>query len=128
MIELIILAAVIVLPIAFGIAIYNKLVRRKNLVEEGWSGINVQLKRRANLIPNLIETVKGYMGHERDVLTKVTELRSRTMGAGAPGEKGALEGALSQALANLFAVAVQLDTTAPDATDGITFTFQLVRD
>ena len=56
------------------IAIYNKLVRVRNLVEEGWSGIDVQLKRRANLIPNLIETVKGYMGHERDLLSKVLAL------------------------------------------------------
>ncbi len=105
MTALIVLLGVMVLLLGWGIGIYNKLVRRKNLVEEGWSGIDVQLKRRANLIPNLIETVRGYMGHERDLLAKVTELRSQTMGANTRGEKGALEGALSRSLANLFAVA-----------------------
>ena len=91
--------------VVFFIAIYNKLVRLKNLVEEGWSGIDVQLKRRANLIPNLIETVKGYMGHERELLTKVTELRTQSMSAREVGEKGRLEGLLSRSLANVFAVA-----------------------
>ena len=105
MTTLIVLLGAVVLLLGWGIAIYNRLVRRKNLVEEGWSGIDVQLKRRANLIPNLIETVRGYMGHERDLLTKVTELRSQTMGASTPGEKGVLEGQLSRSLANLFAVA-----------------------
>jgi len=69
------------LLIVFVILIYNKFVRLRNLVEEGWSGIDVQLKRRSNLIPNLVETVKGYMGHERDLLTKVTELRTQSMQA-----------------------------------------------
>ncbi len=96
---------VVGLLVVFFIAIYNKLVRLKNLVEEGWSGIDVQLKRRANLIPNLIETVKGYMGHERELLTKVTELRAQSMSARDVGEKGRLEGLLSRSLANVFAVA-----------------------
>ena len=87
------------------IAIYNKLVRVRNLVEEGWSGIDVQLKRRANLIPNLIEAVKGYMGHERDLLSKVTELRAQSMSASEVREKGRLEGLLSGSLADVFAVA-----------------------
>ena len=91
--------------VAWAIAIYNKLVRRRTMVKEGWSGIDVQLKRRANLIPNLIETVKGYMGHERGVLAEVTELRSRSMGGGTPGQQGPIEGALSRALGKLFAVA-----------------------
>ncbi|MGD8372997.1 MAG: LemA family protein [Syntrophobacterales bacterium] len=93
------------LLVVFFVAIYNKLVRLKNLVEEGWSGIDVQLKRRANLIPNLIETVKGYMGHERELLAKVTELRAQSMSAQDVGEKGRLEGLLSRSLANVFAVA-----------------------
>jgi LemA protein len=101
---LIILALVGVI-IVIVIAIYNKLVRLKNLVEEGWSGIDVQLKRRTNLIPNLIETVKGYMGHERDLLSKVTELRAQSMSARDVGEKGRVEGLLSRSLANVFAVA-----------------------
>ena len=92
-------------PLVWGVTIYNKLVRYKNMVQESWSGIDVQLKRRANLIPNLIETVKGYMGHERETLTKITELRARSMAASAPGEKGRLEGELARSLVNLFAVA-----------------------
>lgn len=95
----------IALLVVFFIAIYNKLVRLKNMVEEGWSGIEVQLKRRANLIPNLIETVKGYMGHERELLTKITDLRAQSMNARQVGEKGRLEGLLSRSLANVFAVA-----------------------
>ena len=93
------------LLIVFVIFIYNKLVRLRNLVEEGWSGIDVQLKRRATLIPNLVETVKGYMGHERDLLTKVTELRAQSMKAQEVGEKARVEGLLSRSLANVFAVA-----------------------
>ena len=84
---------------------FNRLVRRRNLVEEGWSGIDVQLKRRADLIPNLIEAVKGYMGHERGVLEKVTQLRVESLKATSPAEKGRIEGALGDALANVFAVA-----------------------
>jgi LemA protein len=84
---------------------YNRLVRLRNMVREGWSGIDVQLKRRANLIPNLVETVKGYMGHERDLLEKVTDLRSRSMQAGSLGEKQLAENALTGGLARLFAVA-----------------------
>jgi hypothetical protein len=79
----IILAALAALVFWF-VAIYNRLVRGRNLVQEGWSGIDVQLKRRSDLIPNLIETVKGYMGHERGVLEKVTELRSQSMRATRP--------------------------------------------
>src|SRR4030042_2297806 len=87
------------------IAIYNRLVRNKNLVKEGWSGIDVQLKRRTDLIPNLIETVKGYMGHERNVLEKVTELRSKSLRTQDVAEKARLEGDLTRSLAALFAVA-----------------------
>jgi LemA protein len=101
----VIILALVGLIIVIVIAIYNKLVRLKNLVEEGWSGIDVQLKRRTNLIPNLIETVKGYMGHERDLLSKVTELRAQSMSARDVGEKGRVEGLLSRSLANVFAVA-----------------------
>ncbi|MGW8161670.1 MAG: LemA family protein, partial [Desulfobulbales bacterium] len=87
------------------IAIYNKLIKLRNMKEEGWSGIDVQLKRRSNLIPNLLETVKGYMGHERSVLEKVTELRTRSMNAGSVGSQIAAESALTKALGQLFAVA-----------------------
>ena len=87
------------------IVLYNRLVRLRNMVGEGWSGIDVQLKRRANLIPNLVETVKGYMGHERDLLEKVTELRSQSMKTGNLSEKQQVESALTGGLARLFAVA-----------------------
>ena len=87
------------------IVLYNRLVRLRNMVREGWSGIDVQLKRRANLIPNLVETVKGYMGHERDLLEKVTDLRSQSMQTGNLGEKQQVENALTGGLARLFAVA-----------------------
>jgi LemA protein len=78
------LAALLVL---WGVSIYNRLVRRRTLVEEGWSGIETQLKRRANLIPNLVETVKGYATHERTTLDELTKLRgiAQTMsGSGTP--------------------------------------------
>jgi len=97
--------ALIVLLLVWLISIYNGLVRLRNLVGEGWSGIDVQLKRRTDLIPNLVETVKKYMGHEREVLSKVTELRAQSLGVREVSEKGRLEGALSRSLANLFAVA-----------------------
>ena len=100
-----ILLALVVMALVAVVSIYNRLVRNRQMVQEGWSGIDVQLKRRADLIPNLIETVKGYMGHERGVLEKVTELRAQSMRAQSPGEKGQVEGALGAALANLFAVA-----------------------
>jgi LemA protein len=87
------------------IVLYNRLVRFRNMVREGWSGIDVQLKRRANLIPNLVETVKGYMGHERDLLEKVTQLRSQSLQTGDLGEKQRVESALTGGLARLFAVA-----------------------
>ncbi len=89
----------------WAISIYNRFVKNKNMVEEAWSGIDVQLKRRANLIPNLLESVKGYMGHEKDVLTNVTEMRSKSMGAEGVAEQGRAEGLLSGALGRLFAVA-----------------------
>jgi LemA protein len=101
---IIILVLVGLLIVVF-ITIYNRFIRVRNLVEEGWSGIDVQLKRRANLIPNLVEAIKGYMGHERELLSKVTELRAQSMRAQEVGEKAHLEGLLSRSLANVFAVA-----------------------
>ena len=100
-----ILLGVIGLLLLGAVVIYNRLVTNKNLVAEGWSGIDVQLKRRNDLIPNLIETVKGYMGHERGVLEKVTELRAQSLKATGVGDKARAEGALGTALGNLFAVA-----------------------
>ena len=74
-------------------------------VDEAWSGIATQLKRRHDLIPNLVETVKGYAGHEKGVLEKVTELRSRAMAARTPAQAAQAEGLLTQALRGLYAVA-----------------------
>jgi len=99
---------VLVLIVLIGIwlvAIYNSLVKHKNLVKEGWSGIDVQLKRRADLIPNLLETVKGYMKHEADLLKEVTELRNHSLENNDVAEQGKTEAALSQSLMKLFAVA-----------------------
>ncbi len=97
-------ASVIVLFLA-AVLIYNRLVRLRNLVKEGWSGIEVQLKRRASLIPNLVETVRGYMGHERSLLSEITELRSKSLETREIGDKGRIETALSRSLGNLMVVA-----------------------
>jgi LemA protein len=101
-----IVAAVVVAVAAWVIAIYNGLVRRRQMAEEGWSGIDVQLKRRADLIPNLVETVRGYATHERELLENVTELRNQARAA-PPGDVAArsqIEGMLSGALGRLLAV------------------------
>ncbi len=87
------------------VRIYNRLVRNRNLVEEGWSGIDVQLKKRADLVPNLVETVKGYVGHERELLENVTKYRVQAQQAQEMDGKSRAEGLLSQALGRLFAVA-----------------------
>lgn len=102
-----IILAIVVAVIGYGIFLYNDLVSKRQLKEEGWSGIDVQLKRRTDLIPNLMETVKGYMGHERDTLEAVVQARAAaTAGANAgPAERSALEGALSGALGRLLAIA-----------------------
>ena len=91
---------------ALVIVLYNRLVKARQMVEEGWSGISVQLKRRTDLIPNLLAAVKGYMSHERGVLEEVTELRAKAQAAegGEPAERARVEGALSGALVRLFAV------------------------
>ena len=100
-----ILLGVVVVLLLGAVTIYNRLVTNKNLVAEGWSGIDVQLKRRNDLIPNLIESVKGYMGHERGVLDQVTELRTKSQAAQGVADQAKVEGAMGAALANLFAVA-----------------------
>jgi LemA protein len=96
---------VIVLIVIVGITLYNQLVKLTQMVAEGWSGIDVQLKKRSNLIPNLVETVKGYLTHERDLLEKVTELRSQSMRTNDPAKQARIEGSLGRALANILAVA-----------------------
>lgn len=87
------------------IIVYNSLIQSRNRVDEAWSDIDVQLKRRYDLIPNLIETVKGYAKHEKEVFEKVTKARTEAMGAQTVGEKDKAENVLSGALKSLFAVA-----------------------
>lgn len=102
-----VILAIIVVAIGYGIFAYNNLVSNRQLTQEGWSGIDVQLKRRADLIPNLVETVKGYMGHERGTLEAVTNARTAAQAAagGSPEQRAKPEGELSGALGRLFAVA-----------------------
>jgi LemA protein len=102
----IVLAAIAAVAL-YAVTLYNRLVKNRQMSEEGWSGIDVQLKRRADLIPNLIETVKGYAGHERELLERVTELRAQVgkVPEGDVAERGKLEGLLSGAIGKLLAVA-----------------------
>ena len=94
---------------------YNALVKNKNLVEEGWSGIDVQLRRRADLIPNLIETVKGYAAHEDKLFHDIAELRAKSISGGSVAEQSAVGQAMSQALGKLFAVAEAYPELKADA-------------
>ena len=101
----IVLAVVVLLAIYVVIA-YNRFVSQRNLVQESWRQIDVELKRRHDLIPNLVETVKGYATHEREVFDAVTKARAAAASPGSsPAEQGRQEGALGQALGRLFAVA-----------------------
>lgn len=90
----------------YAVSLYNRLVKNRQMSEEGWSGIDVQLKRRADLIPNLVDTVKGYAGHERELFERVTELRAQVgkVPQGDVAERGKLEGLLSGAIGKLLAV------------------------
>ena len=97
------LGIVIVLALWF-MAAYNGLVRLRNQVKNAWSQIDVQLKRRHDLIPNLVEVVKDYMGYEQEVLENVTKARNVAMGASGPGEAARAEAGLSRALTGLYAV------------------------
>ncbi len=101
MIYFIIFIAIIVLIILFFVSIYNALIRLRNQVKNAWAQIDVQLKRRHDLIPNLIETVKGYMTHERQIMENITKYRSQAMNAQTVGEKAQAESLLSGALGQL---------------------------
>jgi LemA protein len=102
---LIILLVVIVLVGGFLIAAYNGLVQLRVRSESSWSDVDVQLKRRHDLIPNLVETVKGYAAHEKSTFEDVAKFRSMAMQATTPADRGAAEGQLTTALKSLFAVA-----------------------
>ena len=99
------LGVLLVLLVGFLIGTYNGLVTLRNRVEEAWSDITVQLKRRTDLIPNLVNSVKGYATHEKEVFEKVTEARSAIMGAKGVADTAQAENMLEGALKSLFAVA-----------------------
>src|SRR3990170_1271227 len=105
---IIVLAVLLGVVLLFGmflLGIYNGLVRARIRCREAWSGIDVQLKRRSSLIPNLVETVKGYAAHEKDVLENVTRARAMLEQAGGAAQAAQADNALTQALRSLFAVA-----------------------
>jgi len=101
---LILLLVLLVVLFLLVIGIYNALVRLRNQVKNAWSQIDVQLKRRHDLIPNLVETAKGYMKHERGTFEAITEARSRAMGAKTVSEASKAEGALGEALSKFMLV------------------------
>ncbi|MBI5037323.1 MAG: LemA family protein [Candidatus Kerfeldbacteria bacterium] len=99
-----IIVGIIAVAILWLIGVYNGLIRLRNQTGEAWSDIDVQLKRRYDLIPNLVETVKGYAKHERELFEKVTQARSQAMSATGIAQKGQAENMLSETLKSLFAV------------------------
>ena len=101
----IVLVVIVVVLVIYAISTYNGLVRRRNEVEESYRQIDVQLKRRYDLIPNLLEGVKKYFRQEQDVLTQITQARSQAMQPQSPGQQAQSEAQLSGAIGNLFAVA-----------------------
>jgi len=100
-----ILLAVVALLLVLAVVGYNRLVRLRNEADTGWANIDVQLQRRADLIPNLVEAVRGYAAHERGVFEEVTKARSALQSAGTPGAAGDANDILTAALGRLFAVA-----------------------
>lgn len=106
LVALVVLAAVVLVVLLWGVAQYNGFVRLRNLVQESWRQIDVELHRRHDLIPNLVESVKGYAAHERGVLDEVTQARAAAAGpAAGPAEQAAQEGRLDAALGRLLVVA-----------------------
>ncbi len=104
---ILILAAAAILFLLYGVSVYNKLISLRNLVKEAWSSIDVMLKKRHDLIPNLVETVKGYASHEKETLQSVVDARNQATGRGSVKEIEAAESQLSSALGRLFALAEQ---------------------
>ena len=104
MIALLIVIGILVVAAFAAVGIYNSLVGLRNQADNAWSQIDVQLKRRHDLIPNLVETAKGYMQHERQTFESITEARSRAMGARSVAEASRAEGALTEALSKFMLV------------------------
>jgi LemA protein len=111
-----VLLGIVVALALLAVALYNGLVRARVRVDEAWAGVATQLKRRHDLVPNRVETVKGYAAHERSVLERVTELRSRAMVAATPAQSAQTEGLLTQALRGLYAVAERYPDLKADRT------------
>ena len=105
MIPLAVIGIVVLLTVGWFISVYNTLVKRRNRVQNSWAQIDVQLKRRFDLVPNLVETVKGYAAHEKDVLEKVTQARSMVQSAQSLEQRQQAENMLTDTLRSLFAVA-----------------------
>ena len=105
MLWIIVVVAIAVLLVLAVVAIYNRLVRLRNRVDNAWSQVDVQLRRRYDLIPNLVETVKGYAAHERATFEEVTAARTRAQQASNVAEQAQAENALTAAIGRLFAVA-----------------------
>ncbi len=103
-IALIVVIAIVAFMIIFVIGVYNGLITLRNRCDNAWAQVDVQLRRRYDLIPNLVETVKGYAKHEREVFQKVTEARAKAIDAGTIKEQGEAENMLTGALKSLFAV------------------------
>jgi LemA protein len=101
---LIIVLVLVVVVLLYLVAAYNGLIRRRNQIENAWSQIDVQLKRRHDLIPNLVETVKGYAAHEKETLDAVIKARNAAVGASTPSTQAAAEGQLVAATRQLFAL------------------------
>ena len=112
---LLIILGVIVLLLVYGVAIYNRLVRLRALAREGFSGITVQLRRRADLVPNLVKTVEGYAGHERETLEAVTAQRTATTGANSVAATAQADAAMTAVLGRLMAVAEAYPDLKADA-------------
>jgi LemA protein len=104
MIFIIVIAGLVLLLVAYLVVLYNGLVQLRNRIEAAWAQIDVQLKRRFDLIPNLVETVKGYAAHEQGTFEKVTQARNMAMNATGPAEAAQADNVLSGALKSLFAV------------------------
>ena len=105
MIWWIVAGAVVAALIVFIVVTYNQLVAKRNQIQDAWAGIDVQLQRRADLVPNLVETVKGYQIHEQELLTEIATARSRVVEASGPRASGQADEQLERSLGTLFAVA-----------------------
>jgi LemA protein len=110
-----IILGVVILALVYGVAVYNRLVRLRALVREGFSGITVQLRRRADLVPNLVSTVQGYAAHERETLDAVTAQRAAASNAGSVAATAQADAAMTAMLGRLFAVAEAYPDLKADA-------------